>query len=152
MIHYSATVSQSSDVSAPSRTIVQAPNNNYVEFDILVNSEACLSPKISKLALSVFMKVIDIFLSYKIDTSFASFGFGISELWLDICSMFKLKFSNIEIEPQSLLSLKSPQVSFLHVKNNIYKDPKLLELIKTQSRKKTCLCKNWQKRQIGSKL
>ena len=37
---------------------------------------------------------------------------------------------------QSILSLKSLQVRFLQVKNNIYKEPKLLELIKTQNQGK----------------
>ena len=47
----------------------------------------------------------------------------------EISATLKLSF-------QSLLGLKSLQVRFLQVKNNIYKDPKLLERIKTQNQGK----------------
>ena len=49
----------------------------------------------------------------------------------------QVKISTIaNLSFQSLLSLKSLQERFLQIKNNIYKDPKLLELVKTQNQGK----------------
>ena len=79
-MHYSATISKSSVVSAIGCSIAQAPDSNYVEFNVLVTFEPRLSPKTSELALSVFIKVVDLFLGLKMDTSFASFGLGMREL------------------------------------------------------------------------
>ena len=47
------------------------------------------------------------------------------------------KFSaTVKLSFQSLLSLISLQERFLQVKNNIYKDQELLELVKTQNQRK----------------
>ena len=74
------------------RSLYHAPDSNYAEFHILLTFKLHFSPKTSELALSVFMKVVDLSLGFKMDTSFASFGFGMRELWLDLCRMFELKF------------------------------------------------------------
>ena len=44
--------------------------------------------------------------------------------------------TTVKLSFQSFLSLKSLQVRFLQVKSNIYKNPKLLELIKIQNQGK----------------
>ena len=74
------------------RFLHHALDSNYVEFYVLVTFKLHFSPKMFELALSIFMKFVDLFLGFKMDTSFASFGFEMRELWLDLCRMFELKF------------------------------------------------------------
>ena len=92
MLCYSATISKSSGFRSVGCAIAQVPDSNYAEIDIPVTLEPHLSPKTYKLALGVFIKVVDIFLHFKMDTLFDSFEFGMREFWLDLCSIFKLKF------------------------------------------------------------
>ena len=94
MLRYSTTISKSSVVSAAgcACAIVQGLDSTYAELDILVIFKSRLSPKKSELALGAFMKVVVLFLGFKMDISFVSFGFRMREFWLDLCSIFKLKF------------------------------------------------------------
>ena len=68
------------------------------------------------------------------DTSFASFGLGMKELWLNLYNMSKLKVHDLEfcIIGFSLhFQATSPSNNFLKIKKTIVRGLELMVLIKT---------------------